>query len=182
MEISSQENNSWKGSSSEQVLWYGDPYPYQNYQNPMPVYTQAHQYQQSGQAYWNPNASVPERPFAALPPTSPAAQEKLRVPPYQAPQPAARMPKAQALSLARNVKKGALILSLAVFGVLTVLVAGNLKITSAAPSFPNQGTDPSQSNSNDPNAGNYFQHGDGGGYGFGNNGSNQNPGTGTSVS
>lgn len=179
-----QENNPWSGVPSEQVFWYGEPHQPYPQQNTIPVYTQPGQYQQpnlyqpQNQAYWNPNTSFPHQPFAPAIPSMVQQQPRIS----QDPQSPARMPKTQAQSLARNVKKGVLVSSLAIFGVLTVLVAGNLRMASPTPSPPNQITDPSQSNTNDPNAGNYFQHGRGGGYGFGNNDSGQNPGTSTGAS
>jgi hypothetical protein len=177
-----QENNQWNGSQSEQILWYGEPQQlYQPYppQNTMPVYTQSGQYQQPGlyqqpgYPYWNPNAGFSNQPFAV------PFQDQAPIPQYTKPRPAARMPKAQAQALASNLKKVVLVSSLAAFGVISALVAGNLQSTSAS-SAPgqNQITDPSQSNSD---SGNYFNQG-GGGYGFGNDGSGQNPSTSTRSS
>lgn len=173
-----QQNEQWKVSPSEQVLWYGEAHqPYQP-QTTMPTYTQPGQYQQPylyqqpGQSYWNPNTGFPNQSFA------PMTQNQLHTAQARKVRAAARMPKVQAQSLARNLKKGVLVSSLAAFGVLSVLVARNLQNTSASPSSPNQNqiTDPSQSNSD---SGNYFNQGRGGGNGFGNNPSGQNPGTGT---
>ena len=195
MEPYPKENDPWKGSQSEQVLWYGEPHQsYQPYpqQYTMPVYIQPGQYQQPDiyqqqgqyqpqnvyqqpdQTYWNPNAGSSNQPFG------PPMQNQQRIPQPAKARPVVRMPKAQAQALASNLKKVALVSSLAAFGILSALVAGNLQNTAATPSAPNQNqlTDPSQSNSD---SNNYFHQG-GGGYGFGNNGSGQNAGTSTGTS
>jgi hypothetical protein len=198
MGISPHTNNPWNGSQSEQVLWYGESYPCQD---TMPIYTQPRQDQRPDQTGWNPNIGPSNQSFVSA--ASPTVQNKLRVP--QIPRSSARMPKAQAQLLARNLKRGVLVSSLAAFAMLSMLVAGNMKNTLAIPLPSNQITDPLQSNPpsnspsnspsnppsnppsnspsnppsnpNDSGSDHFFDQGKGGGYEFGNDDSGQNPGT-----
>ncbi|MBE3558356.1 MAG: hypothetical protein IMW89_03920 [Ktedonobacteraceae bacterium] len=116
--------------------------------------------------------------------------------PAQAPQQSPRMPKAEAQSLAKRLKKYIIVTSIAAFGLLSWLVAGHLQTAATSQSTPNaanppdatntsasdnQSGDDSPSISNPADSGSYFDQ-QGGGYGFGNNGSTQGPATSSGVS
>jgi hypothetical protein len=110
-----------------------------------------------------------------------------------------RMPKAQAVSMARTLKKSIVVASIAVFGILSGLVATHLQITTtsqSASTSASQNTSSSsnssstsssnnsssnQSSSNTANSGSFFNQ-QGGGYGFGNGGSAQPPVSNSRVS
>lgn len=124
-------------------------------------------------------------------------------------QAADRMPKAQAISMARALKRSIVVASVAVFGVLSGLVATHLQTTttSQSTSTPASQNTSSSSNSNSPstssstsssnadansgsnqnpsdttNSGGFFNQQGGGGYGFGNGDSAQPPVSNSRVS
>ena len=113
-----------------------------------------------------------------------------------------RMPKAQAVSMARTLKRSIVVASIAVFGVLSGLVATHLQTTatsqststsasqntssssnssstsSSTNSSSNAGSDQNSSNAN---SGSFFNQ-QGGGYGFGNGDTSQAPVSNSHVS
>jgi hypothetical protein len=122
-----------------------------------------------------------------------------------------RMPKAQAVAIARTLKRSIVVASIAVFGVLSGLVATHLQTTATGQSTSaaasqntssntssssnssstsssnnsnfNAGSDqnPSDQNPSNTNSGGFFNQ-QGGGYGFGNGGSAQPPVSNSRVS
>lgn len=110
-----------------------------------------------------------------------------------------RMPKAQAVSMARTLKRSMVVTSIAVFGVLSGLVATHLQTTTTSqststPASQNTSSSSSssstsssnnsssnQNSSNTTNSGSFFNQ-QGGGYGFGNGSTSQPPVSSSHVS